>query len=452
MDLSDLLGGNMPGLLNSQDQGAVNQQGLMGIAAGLLQAAGPSPYKAKLTTLSGIGSALQSGMAARKSAMDDLLKQRYVTAQTAHLNDEQVLKAAQMAANFQANNQPIPPIIQHILNAASGRAGAGMGAGPPAFPAGAMAQAPNQGQPAPQGAPMQPTGAPQFPPGSPSAILQARGINPMGLVATGPAADIAKSTVEGAIKANDPDIEANERRKKIFEADVQRSEKLYPALVSLGSQGSQAKEDAALSAALVKDPGFYSGAGQGVNELWKKLQVAAGGDPNAAFSQEAFRKITSSNINTQIGEMKATAAEMGGAAGRIFQNQTSLMEKASQNLDVSPAANRFLANLQTRAADYNITVGDMAIAYKKAHGLLDAGFDEQLSKYTKAHPLFTKDELANLRSIATPGSAPADGAAPIPGAIGPAGGAPAPAVPTKTAIGPGGKRIGLVNGQWVPIQ
>lgn len=467
MDLSDLLGTNASGLLNAPQQGDVNSQTLEGIAAGLLRAAGPSPYKAKMTTLSGIGEGIQGGMAARKSAFDDLLKQKYVNAQTAKLSQEQVLQAAQMAAEYKAAGLPVHPAIQHILDAASGGAGqGGIGAGPPGMPpgaAGAYGQAPQQAQPMPQGQPqpqqpapqgtiMSPTGASSFPPGSPAARVQALGLSPFGLVSKGPMANVTQSALEGNIKATDPAIENNERRGAIMKEDVARDAKLYPALTSLGQQGYVAKQDAELSSALVKDPGFYSGAGQGLNEAWQKFKVSIGADPNLAFSQEAFRKITASNINTQIGEMKATAAEMGGAAGRIFQNQTALMEKASQNLDVTPAANRFLASLQGRAADYNIAVGDMATAYKKQHGILDTGFDEQLSKYTRDHPLFTKAELGNLRQIATPGSgAPAAPAPPPVGSNGPST-APQPAAPTKTAVGPGGKRLGLVNGQWVPIQ
>jgi hypothetical protein len=397
MELSDLLGGNMPGLLNSQDQGAVNQQGLMGIASGLLQAAGPSPYKGKLTTLSGIGSALQSGMAARKSAMDDLLKQRYVTAQTAHLNDEQVLKAAQMATNFQANNLPVPPVIQHILDAASGRIGMGGG-----MPAGAMAQAPNQGQPAPQGAPMQPTGSSQFPPGSPAARLQALGMSPYALAATGPAADIAKAAVEKNITATDPAIEDNERRKKIMESDVARSEKIYPIYDSMGITGHNMLENANLAKGAIADPGFSSGLFAPIQEGWKKLQVALGaGDPKAALAMEVYGKVRAENINEQISEMKEVSSQMG-PSGRVFAPQIGLMEKASGNLGNTPEANYFLATMYGRGAQNMVALSDMAHDYKEKHGILDVGFDKQASKYIKDHPVFTPEEYKNVRDAATP--------------------------------------------------
>lgn len=434
MDLSDLLNTNASGLLSPAQQGDVNGQTLQGLAAGLLKASAPSPFKARMTTLSGIGEGLQGALNSRRAATDDLLKQQLVKSQIGKNTNDQLLPALQMAAQYQANGLPVPPQLQTLLQRIGGGLAPAAGGGLPG--GGAMAQAPG-GAPMPQvggGQPMQapgaPGAAPQSAPGQDLIMQTAHelGINPMRVMMKDPT---ALKAIEERIHANDPALEESERRKKIMAGDVERSDKLYPALVSLGQQGATAKQDAQLSAALVKDPGFFSGSGQPLNEAWKRLQVSLGGDPNAAFSQEAFRKITASGVNTQIGEMKATAAEMGGAAGRIFQNQTVLMEKASQNLDNTPAANKFLATLQERAADMNVKVSDMAIEYKQKHGILDAGFDKQLSKYTADNPLVTKAELANVRQLTgmpSPQPAAAAGPAPVPGS--PAGAAQAaPALP-----------------------
>jgi hypothetical protein len=55
---------------------------MTGLAAGLLQASCPSPYKPGMTALSGLGSAVQSGLAARRQAQEDALKQTMVRSKT----------------------------------------------------------------------------------------------------------------------------------------------------------------------------------------------------------------------------------------------------------------------------------------------------------------------------------------------------------------------------------
>jgi hypothetical protein len=60
-DLSTLLGGS-GGLLSPEQQGSVNSNAIESMAAALLRAAAPSPYKAKMTTLSGLGDALSAGL------------------------------------------------------------------------------------------------------------------------------------------------------------------------------------------------------------------------------------------------------------------------------------------------------------------------------------------------------------------------------------------------------
>lgn len=467
MDLSDLLGTNLSGLLSPQQQGASNSDILQSAGAALLRASGPSPYKAKMTTLAGLGDAIAAGVGARRASGDDALKQRLVASQISKNQNDQLIPALNLAAQYQANGIPLPPQLQALLQRVGGGLAPPVGGGVP----GAMAQA-NQAtggalSGAPQGAsapsiggqsPAQiqaGAGAPAIGGQTPAQIqggdvvmqtARELGINPHRVMMKDPT---AMKAIEERIHAQDPTLEDSERRKGIMKSDIDRSEKLYPAFVTLGQNGQKLKEDSDLSAALAKDPGFKSGFGAGMSELAKKFMVSIGGDPNGAFSMEAFRKITASNVNSQINDMKASAAEMGGAAGRIFQSQAGLMEKASQNLDNTPAANAFLANLQHRAAQQNIDIGDKAIQYKKNHGILDAGFDEEVSAYLKKYPLFTRDELANLRTqtghtspaSAVPGQAPA---------------AVAPAAPTGAvhrAVGPNGAVIYLdATGKVIPPQ
>lgn len=419
MDLAQLLGGggNDPtGLLTPQQSGEINQTTLQGIAAGLMKASGPSPYKPGMTALSGIGEAFQGGLAARRQAQQDALTQTMVRSKTL----EGVAPLLKLQQEYATAGIPLPENYQRVLDAVIGLTTGGR---------------PAAGAPGAAGA-GQPTVTPR------DNIIQQTadklGISRYDLLPSSGGHDTAMQRINDEIKANQPSILSAERQKKIMESDVAHSEKNYPAFVSMGSQGRQAKQDTELSTALVNDKGFYSGFASGLSETAKKIAVALGGDPNGAFPMEAFRKVTAANINTQIGEMKTIAAQMGGAAGRVFQSQINLMEKASQNLDQSPAANRFLANLQGRAADQSIALSKMAIQYKKKHGILDAGFDEEVDNYLEKNPLFSAEEYKNLGKLATPDKA--GGATP----------AAAPAVAGRK-VSPDGKMAVNVDAQGNPV-
>jgi hypothetical protein len=392
MDLAQLLGGggsDPTGLLTPQQSGDINQSTLQGLAAGLMKASGPSPYKPGMTALSGIGEAFQGGLAARRQAQQDALTQTMVRSKTL----EGVAPLLKLQQEYATAGIPLPENYQRVLDTVLGLTTGGRPA------SGAPGAAGAAGAVSPKDNIIQQT-------------ADKLGISRYDLLTSSGGHETAMKRIDEEIKSNQPSILESERNKEIMKGDVARSDKLYPALVEVGQLGRHAKMNTKLSTALVDEPGFYSGFANGLTETAKKIAVALGYDPNGAFPMEAFRKITAENINTQINEMKTAAAQMGGAAGRIFQSQISLMEKASQNLENTPAANRFLAQLQSRAADMNIAIGKMAIQYKKEHKVLDSGFDEQLDKYIEEHPLFSDDELGNLRKIATPGTDSPAAAAP----------------------------------------
>jgi hypothetical protein len=124
MDLAQLLGDtNTPGLLSPEQQGNVNSSAIESMAAALLKAAGPSPYKGKMTTLSGLGEGLQAGLAARQSGTDAALKERYLAGQINQQATGQTLQALQLAATYRGLGLPVPPQVQRILDAASAGAG-----------------------------------------------------------------------------------------------------------------------------------------------------------------------------------------------------------------------------------------------------------------------------------------------------------------------------------------
>jgi hypothetical protein len=194
----------------------------------------------------------------------------------------------------------------------------------------------------------------------------------------------------------------------------ERHDKLYPAITGLGQQGRHQLETSELAQDLINNPNFYSGVGAPLVEAWKKFAAALGGDPNAAAPMEAFRKITASNINDQITGLREATAAMGSGQGRIFELQARKMEQASQNIENTPAGNKFLADMQHRMAIQNKTLGDMAIDYTQKYGLLDAGFDKKVNEYLDSHPLYDPKERSRLLITVTkrPGEAEGQSASP----------------------------------------
>lgn len=163
---------------------------------------------------------------------------------------------------------------------------------------------------------------------------------------------------------------------------------------------------------ILNDPNFVSGTGVGFQEALNKIrsnplfQGLPGYDPNAALPNEAIRKVVAASILNQTTELKAEAAEMGGSAGRLFQQQISLMEKAAQNPENTAPALRYLTELQQRMGDHSRAVAELANTYqgKYGRGVLDNGFNEVLSKFNNEpkNQIFHPDEIRDMRKFAPP--------------------------------------------------
>jgi hypothetical protein len=161
---------------------------------------------------------------------------------------------------------------------------------------------------------------------------------------------------------------------------------------------------------ILNNPNFVSGAGVGFQEALNKIRSSPlfaglpGYDPNAALPNEAIRKVVAASILNQTTELKAEAAEMGGSAGRLFQQQITLMEKAAQNPENTAPALRYLTELQTRMGDHARGIAELANNYqgKYGKGVLDNGFNEVLSKYNRENPIFKEAEIKDMRRFAPP--------------------------------------------------
>jgi hypothetical protein len=121
-----LFGGNDPsGLLTQPQQKDINQQGMLGLAAGLLQAGGPSPYKGSMRIGSDIGSGLAAGLKARDTAQTQLLNQSLVRAKTL----EGMTPLLKLEQDIKESGETMSPTLQRTLQQLHGVTGVGAASG-----------------------------------------------------------------------------------------------------------------------------------------------------------------------------------------------------------------------------------------------------------------------------------------------------------------------------------
>jgi hypothetical protein len=131
---------------------------------------------------------------------------------------------------------------------------------------------------------------------------------------------------------------------------------------------------------LTADPNFYSGVGAEKFALPLKQAISRlGGDPNAAAPMEAFRSLSS----------KATLDSMGGSLGAGFSNaDRDFVISQVPSLQNTPEGNKQLIQITRKVAERNQQIAKLARDYAAKNGRLDEGFDEALSRWAEANPMF----------------------------------------------------------------
>lgn len=198
----------------------------------------------------------------------------------------------------------------------------------------------------------------------------------------------------------------------------------YTNLTDAGSKARIELPQLQLAKTLIDDPNFYSGPAEQQNLVYKRLLGTFGSDPNTPVPQEAFRKIVSGSILSNLSQLKGM--------GQIRVAEINLAKDASASNSNSPQANRLLVDIASRLQQRSADLADMAQSYGGGKGILNAGFDRQAAQYDKDHPLFNEKEVSNFRNIIDPKAA------------GPQEGATA----TNAATG---QRIRFQGGKWVPF-
>jgi hypothetical protein len=197
-------------------------------------------------------------------------------------------------------------------------------------------------------------------------------------------------------------------RNKEVENEVTQSQKTYNGMQAQSTQYERdLKPVLDISQSLLSDPRMYTGAFGDLSLKANRLRALAGGDPNAAILQEALQKVTATSVLAQINAQKDQLQEAGGTASRIFQSQVEQVTKAAPSMETTKGGNRFLVEVAHRTGEQASTVTQMAQNYINAHGHLDPAFDQQLSSYIKAHPIFSKQEMTNPALLGSPTLPPA---------------------------------------------
>jgi hypothetical protein len=193
-----------------------------------------------------------------------------------------------------------------------------------------------------------------------------------------------------------------EQRKSAATEEAKASTTKYQALVDGGVKAQQEIPQLEMLQEQMNDPNFYSGAGERYNLMFKRMKAAVGMDPDAAVPQEFLRKATAASVLASFGALKGL--------GPIRVAEMNLAKQAAAAPENSIPANKLLIEIQKRTYQRQGDIAEMAQNYKEKNGVLDAGFDKQVTAYFKVHPIFSDAEVKDYHKAI--GEAPARSAAP----------------------------------------
>ncbi|MEY9709672.1 hypothetical protein [Bradyrhizobium elkanii] len=183
----------------------------------------------------------------------------------------------------------------------------------------------------------------------------------------------------------------NESKKTAATEEAKLGAQKYQTLVESGTKAQMEIPQLELLQEQMKDPNFFSGAGEKYNLLYKRLKSAVGIDPEAAVPQEYLRKATAANVLSSLGALKGL--------GQIRVAEINMAREAAASPENSVPANQLLVEISKRTHQRNADIAEMAQNYKEKNGVLDAGFDKAVTQYYKQHPLFTDAEIKDWHKV-----------------------------------------------------
>lgn len=190
----------------------------------------------------------------------------------------------------------------------------------------------------------------------------------------------------------------NEAKKTAATEEAKLGAAKYQSLVENGTKAQMEIPQLDLLQEQMKDPNFFSGVGEKYNLLYKRLKSAVGIDPEAAVPQEYLRKATAANVLSSLGALKGL--------GQIRVAEINMAREAAASPENSVPANQLLVEISKRTHQRNADIAEMAQGYKEKNGVLDPGFDKQVTAYYKKNPLFTDAEVKDWHKIIGENKAP----------------------------------------------
>lgn len=168
-----------------------------------------------------------------------------------------------------------------------------------------------------------------------------------------------------------------------------------------GNQAMQGLPMIGVAKEMVQDPRFYSGKFSDQVLAFKQLQSALGNDPNKSGPMEIFDKSMAGDILNQL------KSKLQGL-GQVRNAEINLVNRATANLHMTPAANMAVLNIIERGYNQVVALSQLAEGYAKGARLdakgnytqakpgdlpTNAGLNTMLQEYLKNNPMFSPQEI-----------------------------------------------------------
>lgn len=411
MDNTDFLAGLFPqsgGLLTPDQEKNARTQGLLGMAAGLLQAGGtPSPVKGG-SWGRGLGTGVQGLLQGYQGAVDQSMKRQLVQGQ---LNEQQ-FKIMQQIAQFQQMGLPVPPQLQALADRIMG---GGAGSGPGASPAQLAPTAPSGTPPAPGTPPAAPgTGAspPGATPGAPAVVPNGTSGTPPtgGLTPAGMASAIGRTP--GSVML-DPKgtMEAYEKERLARQqADIEQAkelrtqdEKMGSALYSQATAGQQLRNLATRIQPMLQNSNMVTAPGFDIKNLVNQFKVITGHDPGAMAPTEMVRQMAAQEMLNTMREVASGYDAAGEKAPRWFQTMVEQVQKSLADPEQlsMPTMQNMLERMK-REGERDYRIGGEMLKFREENGgkLGDKWRKKNLE--LRNNDIFNDDERKALAGLAAP--------------------------------------------------
>lgn len=186
-------------------------------------------------------------------------------------------------------------------------------------------------------------------------------------------------------------VAQSEGKKTTAAEDAKFYAKRYETIVDNGIKSQKEIPQISMVQEQMNDPNFFSGVGEKYNLLFKRLKSAVGIDPDAPVPQEMMRKVVASNILSSFGDLKGM--------GPIRVAEINIGKAAQAAPDNSIPANKILMEISKRTHERNAEIADMAQEYKQKNGVLDVGFDKQVTDLFRRKPMISDAEIKDWHKL-----------------------------------------------------